>query len=134
MNCLGSKMAEVRYAQFARGWQVSSIFNQRSGLPIRLSQPSGIDNSRPDSVPASIPIFDNWGKTLRYLNPVPLCSCHLSVDGSHYPPRHAGVISQLRGPHSWTVDTSLAKNFRLTESVRSANSEPILQCPKPREL
>jgi hypothetical protein len=100
------------------GWQVSSIFSQRSGLPIRLSQTSGIDNSRPDSVPGVDPVFDNWGETLMYLNPAAFARVPTyPLTGATVRPGTQSA-SQLRGPHSWTVDLSLAKNFAITESVR----------------
>jgi hypothetical protein len=100
------------------GWQLSSILNQRSGLPIRLAQTSGIDNSRPDSVPGVDPVFDDWAETLRYLNSAAFARVPTyPLTGATIRPGTQSA-DQLRGPHSWTVDLSLAKNFNLTESVR----------------
>lgn len=100
------------------GWQLSSIFNQRSGLPIRLAQTSGIDSSRPDSVPGVEPVFSNWSDTLRYLNPAAFARVPTyPLTGATTRPG-TQAASQLRGPHSWTVDVSLAKNFSLAESVK----------------
>jgi hypothetical protein len=87
-------------------------------LPIRLSQTSGIDNSRPDSFPGVDPVFDNWGETLMYLNPAAFARVPTyPLTGATVRPGTQSA-SQLRGPHSWTVDLSLAKNFAITESVR----------------
>jgi len=98
------------------GWQISSIVTVRSGVPLRLQQPSGITMSRPDYVGGN-PVSSNWGDTLLYLNraafaPVPT-----------YPLTNATVRpgtenpGDVYGPGRWKADISLGKTFRIKESV-----------------
>jgi hypothetical protein len=49
------------------GWQISSIVSIRSGVPLRVEQPSGITRSRPDYVGGNT-VMSDWGETLQYLN------------------------------------------------------------------
>src|SRR5207244_13233097 len=42
------------------GWNVTSIISARSGLPMRVSQSSGILRSRPDEVAGVNPVLPNW--------------------------------------------------------------------------
>ena len=49
------------------GWQLSSVLNFRSGEPLRITQASGIANSRPDYNGGN-QIFDDWRDTLQYLD------------------------------------------------------------------
>jgi hypothetical protein len=103
-------------SQILGGWQIASIVSIRSGVPLRLQQPSGITMSRPDYVGGN-PVLENWGDTLLYLNraafaPVPT-----------YPATNATIRpgtanpADVRGPGRWTADISLGKTFRIKESV-----------------
>ena len=49
------------------GWQLSSVLNFRTGEPLRITQASGIANSRPDYNGGN-QIFDDWRDTLQYLD------------------------------------------------------------------
>ena len=49
------------------GWQLSSVLNFRTGEPLRITQASGIANSRPDYNGGN-QVFDNWRDTLQYLD------------------------------------------------------------------
>lgn len=98
------------------GWQVASIISIRSGLPLRVTQPSGISNSRADYAGGNA-VLENWGETLLYLNraafaQVPTYAATRATirPGTENP-------SHVRGPHRWTVDLSIGKTFRVTESV-----------------
>lgn len=103
-------------SQILGGWQLASIISARSGLPLRVTQPSGIGNSRADFVGGN-PVFENWGETLQYLNRASFALVPA------YPATRATIrpgnmnSSHVRGPHRWTVDLSIGKTFRLTESV-----------------
>jgi hypothetical protein len=103
-------------SQILGGWQISSILSIRSGLPFRITQPSGIANSRPDYVGGST-VHENWGETLLYLNRAAFALVPT------YPLTRATIRpgtsnpSHTYGPGSWTVDLSLGKTFRVTESV-----------------
>jgi hypothetical protein len=103
-------------SQIFGGWQISSIVNVRSGVPLRITQSSGISQSRPDYNGADA-IFDNWGDTLLYLNkaaftPVPTST----VTNATLRPGTANP-SLFRGPGRWTVDMAIGKMFRITEGV-----------------
>jgi outer membrane receptor protein involved in Fe transport len=45
------------------GWQISGIVQVRSGEALRITQPSGIDRSRPDVVEGADLILDDWKDT-----------------------------------------------------------------------
>jgi hypothetical protein len=49
------------------GWQLSSVLNFRTGELLRITQASGIGNSRPDHNGGN-QVFDNWRDTLQYLD------------------------------------------------------------------
>jgi outer membrane receptor protein involved in Fe transport len=103
-------------SRVAGGWRVSSIFSGRTGVPLRLSQPSGVRFSRPDLI--GDPILSNSRDSLVYLNkaafqPVPTSP----VTGATL---RAGTQNpgDVRGPGFWTVDLSLGKTFSITESAQ----------------
>ena len=94
------------------GWQVSSVLNMRSGLPLRITQPSGIGNSRPD-YNGGEQVLPDWKSTDLYLNKAaytlvptyPLTGATVRP-GTQNP-------SQVSGPGRRLVDVSLAKTFGL---------------------
>jgi hypothetical protein len=94
------------------GWQLSSVLNFRSGEPLRITQASGIANSRPDYNGGN-QIFDNWHDTLQYLDR----SAYTLVPTS--PITRATIrpgnqnSSQVRGPGRRRVDLTIAKAFDL---------------------
>ena len=94
------------------GWQLSSVLNFRTGEPLRITQASGIANSRPDYNGGN-QIFDNWRDTLQYLDR----SAYDLVPTS--PTTRATVrpgnqnSSQVRGPGRRRVDMTIAKAFAL---------------------
>ena len=94
------------------GWQLSGVINIRSGEPMRIMQPSGIGNSRPDYNGGN-QVFDDWRDTLQYLDR----SAYTLVPT--YPRTTATVRpgtqnpSQLRAPGRRRVDLTIAKTFTL---------------------
>ena len=99
------------------GWQLAGIFSARSGTALVITQPSGMLYSRPDYVGGD-PVLRDWKSTLRYLNPASFALVPTSaLTTATLRPGTAG-LDLVRGPASWTIDLSLAKNFRLTESMR----------------
>src|SRR5688572_8396791 len=94
------------------GWQLSSVLNFRTGEPLRITQASGIANSRPDYNGGN-QIFDDWRDTLQYLDR----SAYTLVPTS--PTTQATIrpgnqnSSQVRGPGRRRVDLTLAKTFSL---------------------
>jgi hypothetical protein len=103
-------------SQILGGWQIATILSVRSGLPLRITQSSGISNSRADYVGGN-PVLENWGETLLYLNRDAFAQVPTyTATRATIRPGNANP-SQVRGPHRWTMDVSLGKVFRLTESV-----------------
>jgi outer membrane receptor protein involved in Fe transport len=104
-------------SQILGGWQIASIVSIRTGVPLRITQPSGITQSRPDYVGGNT-VLSNWGDTLLYLNRTAFALVPT------YPVTNATVRpgtanpSLVRGPGRWTADISLGKSFRLRESLR----------------
>ena len=87
---------------------------------MRVSQASGINNSRADEVPGLNPVLPDWHETLQYLNkaaftPVPT----YPITGATIRPGTQNA-AHLHGPGRWFIDMSLSKNFRLKESLKLA--------------
>ena len=99
------------------GWQIAAIISGRTGLPLRITQPSGIANSRPDYIGGD-PTLPNYDVTRKYLNRavfalVPVSSVTNATlrAGTQNP-------SQVMGPGLFTVNSSLGKTFVFTEKIR----------------
>ncbi len=99
------------------GWQVATIITGRTGLPLRITQPSGIANSRPDYVGGD-PVRANYRLTRLYLNSASFAPVPTSPVTNA--PLRAGTQnpSQVLGPGVFTVNASLEKTFRFTERIR----------------
>jgi outer membrane receptor protein involved in Fe transport len=94
------------------GWQVSSVLNFRSGEPLRITQASGIANSRPD-YNGGDQIFDDWRDTLQYLDRSAYTLVERSaITGATIRPGNQNS-SDVRGPGRRRVDLTLAKTFTL---------------------
>lgn len=99
------------------GWQLSGVVSIRSGEPLRISQASGIGNSRPDYNGGN-QVFDNWRDTLQYLDR----NAYTRVPT--YPLTNATVRpgtqnpSQLQAPGRRRVDLTIAKSFNLRGHVQ----------------
>jgi carboxypeptidase family protein/TonB-dependent receptor-like protein len=95
------------------GWQLSSVLNFRTGEPLRITQASGIGNSRPDYNGGN-QVFDNWRDTLQYLDR----SAYTLIPTS--PTTKATIrpgnqnSSQVQGPGRRRVDLTIAKAFTLS--------------------
>ncbi|HJT89453.1 MAG TPA: TonB-dependent receptor [Bryobacteraceae bacterium] len=99
------------------GWQVSSIITGQTGLPLRITQPSGIANSRPDFAGGD-PTLANYRTTRLFLNKAAFALVPTSpVTGATL---RAGTEnpSQVFGPGAYTVNVSLGKTFQIHERVK----------------
>lgn len=102
-------------------WQVSGILSARTGRPLKVSQPSGIPNSRPDAVPGVDPVRSNWRDTCDDTG------CHyLNTDAFARVPVYPLTTAAVRpgssgwfwGPGGVTLDMTFAKNFSLPRTTR----------------
>ena len=100
------------------GWQVSAITAARSGTALLVTQASGIANSRPDAVDGVDPLVPNWKDTLLYLNRSAFAAVPTSPTTTATLRPGTVKPDQIRGPASWTVDMSLAKNITLTHTTK----------------
>jgi hypothetical protein len=110
------------------GWQMSGIVSTRSGEPITITQSCPFYHCRPDYVGGPV-IYENWKeKSTTRCTPGARCSIQylrreafalVPVDpGTRIAIRPGNVGNHsLRGPSSFGVDLSLAKNFRLREGI-----------------
>ncbi len=99
------------------GWQVSSVLNFRTGEPLRITQASGIANSRPDYNGGN-QVFDNWRDTMQYLDRSAYTLVPTSpTTGATVRPGNQNS-SEVRGPGRRRVDLTLAKAFRLGGQAR----------------
>jgi hypothetical protein len=103
-------------SQVFGGWQLSSIVNMRTGVPLRITQPSGISQSRPDYIGGDTVLPDSRN-TLLYINRAAFALVPTSpVTTATLRPGTANP-SLISGPGRWQADVSLGKTFRLRESV-----------------
>jgi hypothetical protein len=99
------------------GWQLSGIVSARTGVPLRVTQPSGISNSRPDLI-GDEPVLDDYRDTLVYLDRSQFALVPTSpITTATLRPGTANP-GQIRGPGNWSVNLSITKGFRMTETVR----------------
>jgi hypothetical protein len=105
-------------SQILGGWEITSIFSTRTGVPMRVTQPSGISQSRPDYVSGET-VLSNWRDTLLYLNKNAFALVPTSSPAASAATLRPGTAnpSLVVGPGRWQADISLGKNFRLTESI-----------------
>ena len=86
-------------------------------MPLRVTQPSGIANSRPDLI-GDHPVLENYRDTLFYLDRSQFALVPTSsVTQATLRPGTANP-GEIRGPANWTVNLSLTKGFTVTRTVR----------------
>ena len=94
------------------GWQLSSVLNFRTGEPLRITQASGIGNSRPDYNGGN-QVFDNWRDTMQYLDRSAYTLVPISpITKATVRPGNQNS-SEVRGPGRRRVDLTIAKAFKL---------------------
>jgi hypothetical protein len=101
--------------QVLGGWNISGIWKARTGLPLGVTQTGG----RPDLIDFKNAVNENccgFGN-LQYLNPAAFQMVTVPSSGRTIRRGTAGATA-LRSPGIWNVDLSLAKSFKLTETMK----------------
>ncbi len=101
--------------QVLGGWNISGIWRARTGLPLGVTQTGG----RPDLIDFKNAINGNCCSfgNLQYLNPAAFQLVAVPSSGRTIRRGTAGATA-LTGPGIWNVDLSLAKNFKVTETMK----------------
>ncbi|MGH9370842.1 MAG: TonB-dependent receptor domain-containing protein, partial [Vicinamibacterales bacterium] len=108
---LTGRHAAIRHA--LGGWQLAGVLRAQTGAPFNVTEPSSRSASRPDILDFDGAILRNYRSTLQYLNPAAFAAVpKSSVSGATLRPGTYGN-NALRGPGSFFIDISLAKNFEL---------------------
>ena len=98
------------------GWQISGILQGRSGEPLRVQQPSGIDRSRPDFVEGVDFVLDDWEDSCTatgctYLNRASIALVPTSPVTNATLRPGTYMVGMARGPLRWDNNLSIAKSF-----------------------
>lgn len=103
--------------QLFGGWQISGIFQARTGEPVTLSQSGALQINRPDYIGGQV-YFDNYQDTLQYLNRSAFALVPLGAV-SRAPERPGNVGNgAIRAPGLVNLDLSIGKSFHVTEKSR----------------
>ncbi len=99
------------------GWQVSSIAQVRSGNSLIVTQPSGIDRSRPDVVEGVDVVMADWQSTCiatgcNYLNPAGFARVPVSATTTATLRPGTYIPNMARGPGALDVHATFAKSFQ----------------------
>jgi outer membrane receptor protein involved in Fe transport len=100
------------------GWQISGILQARSGEALRITQPSGIDRSRPDVVEGADLIFADWKDTCTATG----CN-YLDRNGFALVPTSATTNATLR-PGTYMMDMARGPG-RLDNNITIAKAFPV---------
>jgi hypothetical protein len=107
------------------GWQISGVWEARSGLPLLIRQSTGGPGQRPDIVASSheAAAFDNYSEpltngTYQYLDRAAFAP--IALNDSRTRAVRAGNLSRnaIYGPGRWGVDLALSKSFQFNERHR----------------
>jgi hypothetical protein len=105
------------------GWQLSGIAQYRSGLPLRVQQPSGIDRSRPDVVPGVPLVYSDYRnrcdpRACTYLNPAGFARVPVSPITNATLRPGTYMLDMARGPDALNVHMTVAKSFAVSTGTR----------------
>jgi outer membrane receptor protein involved in Fe transport len=100
-----------------RGWQINGVMTAQSGSPLNLSDPTGLDSSRPDYLGGEV--YTGTGReNLQFMNRAVFQRVALNPV-SRLPVRPGNVgRNAIRGPGFFDLGANLAKSLELTESMR----------------
>jgi len=111
-------------SRLAKGWQLSSIFQARGGLPVLIANSApffGIDQLRPNLVPGQSVHPSNYSVPGSQINPAAFSGPCSLTNTSPYclQPFSYGTTSRnyVRGPGFVQVDFALAKTTQITERL-----------------
>ena len=98
------------------GWQVSGILQARTGNALIITQPSGIDRSRPDVVDGVDLVLSDWEDTCNsvgcsYLNPAAFARVPVSTITNATLRPGSYIPNMARGPGAFELHTTFAKSF-----------------------
>jgi hypothetical protein len=107
------------------GWQFAGILTSETGQPFTVTQPTGLQSSRPDYI-GGAGLLDNPIKTLVHINTAAFARVPLAPAGGL--PLRPGNIGRDAQPQLglWNLDLSLAKNLILTERVSAKLNADLL--------
>ena len=99
------------------GWQLSGIFQARTGEPVSLSQTGARQINRPDYIGGPV-YLDNYRETLQYLNRSSFAL--LPLGAVSRAPERSGNIGNgaIRTPGSVNLDFSIGKSVPITEKAK----------------
>ena len=112
------------------GWRLTTITNWSGGLPWtpsykNCSTDEDVSICRPDRASGSFPLGAKRDSSgfLTWFTPIPVLATNGATGGSFARPA-AGTLGNIgydsfRGPHLFTSNLSLAKNFRITERYKA---------------
>jgi hypothetical protein len=100
------------------GWQISGVVQVRSGEPLRITQPSGIDRSRPDVVEGVDLVLEDWTETCsatgcNYLNPAGFVRVPVSALTTATLRPGTYMLDMARGPGRVDNNITIAKGFEI---------------------
>ena len=99
------------------GWQISTIFSAQTGSAYSVTESSALPASRADFIGGQV-ILPDYRTTHQYLNTAAFARVPIiPASGATARPGNVGN-GALRGPGSWNMDVSLAKNFKITERAQ----------------
>ena len=99
------------------GWRTAGIFVGQTGQPLNITQNSALNVNRPDYIGGQA-VLSDYNNTRMYLNPAAFAKVPI-VAVSRATARPGTIGSgAIRGPGAWNVDFSLAKEFKLRETVK----------------
>jgi hypothetical protein len=121
------------------GWQLSGVVQVRSGEALRITQPSGMDRSRPDVVDGMELVLDDWSDTCsatgcNYLNTGGFV--RVPVSPITNAPLRPGTyqLDLARGPGRIDTNLTIAKSFGIGGARRLQVRADMFNAPNWRNL
>jgi len=105
------------------GWQIAGILTAQSGSALTVTQPSGIPQSRPDTVSGTDLLIADWRSTCgnlgcSYLNPAAFVAVPISTVTNATLRPGSYKVGQARGPGSRNLSLTIAKSFNLMRAQK----------------